>query len=148
MIGDRAYELSWEVHDDVPTELARAVDEGLGRANAAAAPLDRVERLSCFARQRDGGLVGGVIGRTWGRCCELQQVWVDPAHRRRGVATRLIGLFEARAVERGCRTFYLETFSFQAPSLYRALGYTVAAEIQGFPSGISRYLMVREFGGP
>jgi len=25
--------------------------------------------------------------------------------------------------DRGCRTFYLETFSFQAPGRYRRLGY-------------------------
>ena len=44
---------------------------------------------------------------------------------------------------RGCTTCYLTTFSFQAPRLYRALGYQVAWEVKGFPQGIVKYEMVR-----
>jgi len=35
------------------------------------------------------------------------------------------------------------TFSFQAPSLYRALGYRVELELSGFSAGIRKYTMVR-----
>ena len=40
--------------------------------------------------------------------------------------------------------FYLETFSFQAPSLYRSLGYEVKLELHGFSAGIVKYTMVHE----
>ena len=36
---------------------------------------------------------------------------------------------QALAAQRGCTVFYLETFSFQAPALYRRLGYEVAASV-------------------
>jgi hypothetical protein len=55
--------------------------------------------------------------------------------------------FEEHAKARGCRTCYLTTFSFQAPRLYRALGYEVAFEVRGFPQGIVRYEMVRDLHG-
>ena len=77
-------------------------------------------------------------------CCELQQLWVEPALRRQGIGARLVREFEQRAAARGCRTYYLETFSFQAPSLYRALGYEVKLELRGFAPGIVKYTMVRE----
>ena len=137
--------LTWALHDDVPAEAGRIVDDGLGQANDAAAPMRDVVRLSCFANA-DGAIVGGAVGRTWGECCELQQLWVDPAYRHRGIGSKLVRLFEGRAAEHGCGTFYLETFSFQAPGFYRALGYRAAAEIGGFPGGIVRYLMVRRKG--
>jgi ribosomal protein S18 acetylase RimI-like enzyme len=138
--------LRLEAHDGVPEAPARIVDAGLGMANERAAPLDGVRPLSCFAY--DGGaVVGGAVGRTWGECCELQQLWVDERYRRRGVATRLVRLFEARAAARGCCTFYLETFSFQAPALYRRLGYEAALTIAGFPDGIVKLLMVRQGPG-
>jgi ribosomal protein S18 acetylase RimI-like enzyme len=89
-------------------------------------------------------VVGGAVGRTWGTCCELQQVWVDPAYRHRGIGTRLIKEFEARAQTRGCHTFYLETFNFQAPQLYRSLGYEVRYEHAVYPHGIVKYTMVRK----
>jgi ribosomal protein S18 acetylase RimI-like enzyme len=136
-------ELAWAVHDHVPAEAGGIVDRGLGESNEAAAPIHEIERLSCFVSLASGAVVGGAVGRLWGECCELQQIWVDPAYRRRGIGAKLVELFEARAAERGCRTFYLETFSFQAPAFYRKLGYHAAAEIPGFPARIVKYLLVK-----
>ena len=142
---DDAFEISR--HDDCPEDAARIVDAGLGEANDAAAPLHEVRPLSCFARLPSGEVIGGAVGRTWGACCELQQLWVSPAHRRRGLGARLIREFEAHARSRGCATFYLETFSFQAPSLYRSLGYVTAYEHAVYPHGIVKYVMVKSAPG-
>jgi GNAT superfamily N-acetyltransferase len=139
--------LTFSVHDDIPHDTGRLVDEGLGASNEEAAPLEEVERLACFARLPGGDLLGGAIGRTWGECCELQQLWVDRSHRRKGIGTRLVREFERNAAARGCRRFYLETFSFQAPALYLKLGYEVKLQIEGFPDGIVKYVMVREHRG-
>lgn len=136
--------LSYSVHDALPQPESGIVDTGLGDANDVAAPLHDVVALSSFARDDEGRVVGGAVGRTWGRCCELQQLWVDPEYRRQGIGARLVTEFEQRAITRGCRIFYLETFSFQAPSLYRSLGYSVRLEIAGFAPGIVKYFMVRE----
>ena len=135
---------SISMHDDLPADAAAVVDAGLDAANAAAAALHEVRPLSCFARGPSGDVIGGAVGRTWGECCELQQLWVEPAQRRRGLATRLVRAFEARAQARGCRVFYLETFSFQAPALYRSLGYTTRHRIEGFAPGVAKFLMLRE----
>jgi ribosomal protein S18 acetylase RimI-like enzyme len=135
------------VHDTVPEPEGALVDAGLDASNAAAAPLQDVVPLSCFARLPSGAMVGGAVGRTWGECCELQQLWVDEARRRQGIGADLVRAFEAHAQARGCRTYYLETFSFQAPSLYRSLGYEVAVALEGFGPGIVKYLMVRRSVG-
>jgi ribosomal protein S18 acetylase RimI-like enzyme len=134
-------------YDELPDEAA-LIDAGLGEANAAAAPLHEVRSLACLARALEGQVVGGAIGRTWGSCCELQQLWVEPTLRRRGIGARLVREFERRAEARGARTFYLETFSFQAPGLYRSLGYHARLELHGFAPGIVKYTMVREADGP
>ena len=89
-------------------------------------------------------MVGGAVGRTWGECCELQQLWVDSPHRKKGVGTLLVREFERGGAARGCRTFYLDTFSFQALDFYRSLGYAPGLEIAGFPDGIRKYVMVRK----
>lgn len=135
--------LSFSVHDEIPAEEARAVNQGLGDFNATAAPIHEVRPLSCFARLESGALVGGAIGRTWGQCCELQQLWVDPAHRRLGTGTRLVRRFEEAAAARGCSVFYLDTFSFQARPFYERLGYEARLEIRGFAPGVAKYIMVR-----
>ena len=139
----RAANITFTLHDDVPAVEGELVDDGLGNSNAAAAPMHEVRALSAFARTSSGAVIGGAIGRTWGECCELQQLWVDPAWRRQGIGSALVHAFEARARAHGCSSFYLETFSFQAPSLYRSLGYEVGHELHGFAPGIVKYLMVR-----
>ena len=133
-------------HDDVPPSDGAIVDAGLGSFNDAAAPLHEVRPMACFARTPDGAVIGGAVGRTWGPAAEIQQLWVADAHRHRGVGTALVRAFEARAAERGCRSCYLETLSFQAPGFYAALGYRVVFELRELPHGIVRFTMLREIG--
>jgi 8-oxo-dGTP diphosphatase len=135
--------LSITVHDDCPRAEAGVIDAGLGASNDAAAPLHEVQPLSCFARLPSGQVIGGAVGRSWGSCCELQQLWVEPSHRQRGIGSQLVARFERHAMGRGCDVFYLETFNFQAPQLYRALGYRSAHDHAVYPHGIVRHLMVK-----
>jgi GNAT superfamily N-acetyltransferase len=143
LVAERQAQFSFTLHDEVPEKEWRIVDAGLGDANKEAAPIDEVRGLSCFVRLPTGQVIGGAVGRTWGACCELQQLWVDARHRGQGLGTRVVREFERHAAKRGCRTFYLDTFTFQAPAFYRALGYRPRLEIGGFPGGIRKYVMVR-----
>lgn len=130
---------------DTPDEAALAlVDEGLERHNYAVAPLNEVAPLAAFARTPDGTLIGGAVGRTWGQCCELLELWVDEAQRGQGVASRLLAAFEAHAADRGCTVYYLTTLSYQAPGFYLKQGYAERARIAGYPNGIVKFLMVKE----
>jgi GNAT superfamily N-acetyltransferase len=135
--------LSFAITDTPADDALQVVDDGLEMHNQAAAPLGEVRPLAAFATDASGAVVGGAVGRTWGGCCELEQLWVAAAHRGRGVASRLLQDFEARARTRGCHTFYLTTLSFQAPDFYRRHGYTVLARIAGYPDGIVKFLMQR-----
>jgi len=134
-------------HDQPDASDALIVDGGLGASNGAA--FDDVRPLACFLRDAEGGVLGGVVGRRWGECAELQQLWVQPELRRQGLGARLVQAFERQAATHGCMRVYLETFSFQAPRLYRALGYEVRHTIAGYAAGIQKHLMVHELGaGP
>ena len=132
------------LHHAVDDEVWSAVNAGLGEFNAAAAPLDEVKPLACCARSAGGEIIGGVIGRTWGKCCEMLQLWVADEYRHQGIGSALVANFHEQGEARGCRSFYLDTFSFQAPEFYRRLGYEVRWELPGYTQGIVKYVMVRE----
>ena len=85
-------QLSLTVHDELPRDLWLVVDTGLGEANDVVAPFHEVQPLSSFARFPSGEVIDGAIGRTWGICCELQQLWVQAEYRRRGIGTPPCGL--------------------------------------------------------
>lgn len=136
--------MHFTVHDEDGLPEAALVEAGLDAKNAAEAALRNVRPLVVFAREQAETVLGGAVGRTWGECCELRQLWVADSYRLSGLGTRLVREFERRARERGCRLLYLETFSFQAKPFYEKLGYQVAAEIKGFENGIVKYLMTRD----
>jgi ribosomal protein S18 acetylase RimI-like enzyme len=139
--------LRFEFADRPPADDLAAVDAGLHLYNRGAADLDAVRPLACFARAASGEVVGGLRARQWGAAVEVQQLWVDEQHRRRGVASRLMRLLEQAAAERGAAVVYLDTFSFQAPGFYRRCGYETALRIDGFPDGITKHVMIKRIGG-
>lgn len=137
--------LTITAHEAIPKADALVVDEGLGEANDRAAPyLAEVRALACFARDDAGRVLGGAVGRTWGRCAELQQLWVADSRRGEGLGTRLVERFHAEAEARGSRVFYLDTWNFQARPFYERLGYRVRLVLAGFRPGVEKYTMVRE----
>jgi GNAT superfamily N-acetyltransferase len=123
--------------------LLDEVDAGLGRFNDQAAPLHEVQSLACVAEAEDGSLIGGLLGRTWGACAEIQQLWITEDARKGGVGRALLNEFEHAARERGVSTFYLETWSFQARGFYESCGYAVALEINGMGPGLAKYTMLK-----
>ena len=132
-----------ESFDSAPASILEAVDAGLEEYNHSVAPLAEVRQLVTVARTDDGRLAGGAVGRTWGRCCELLQLWVSAERRHQGLGSMLLREFESRGRDRGCDVFYLTTLSYQAPAFYLRHGYRALAEIKGYPDGIVKYLMLR-----
>lgn len=90
--------------------------------------------LAIFVRDA-GRVVAGISGWTWGDCCELQNLWVEPRLRGRGLATRLIAAAEAEATTRGCSQTVHLTYEFQARALYERNGCELVGRVEDFPSG-------------
>ena len=130
--------------DAAPDALLALVDQGIGDFNSAAAPLHEVHPLACFAEDSNGEVFGGVVGRTWGECAEVLQLWVRESSRRGGTGRALMRAFEAEARVRGCRRIYLDTWSFQARGFYESLGFEVKLTLAGFGPGLEKHTLVRE----
>ena len=75
------------VHDQDDLPEARLVEAGLDATNAAVVALRNVRPLIVLAREQGETVVGGAVGRTWGACCELRQLWVES---RRGASPEAV----------------------------------------------------------
>ena len=125
-------EFQVEEHPD-PNDID-ALETQIRREASAAMGLGDEEELAIFVR--DGGVVvAGISGWTWGDCCELQNLWVSPDLRGRGLASRLIAAAEAEAAARGCTQTVHFTYGFQAQALYDQIGYELVGRVEDFPSG-------------
>ncbi|MGA0611343.1 GNAT family N-acetyltransferase [Caldimonas sp. KR1-144] len=129
----------WRIDTSAGETDAAWVDDQLHRFNLASAPLDQVRPLRVMASAAGGKRLGGAVGRSWGECCELQQIAVDESERRRGIGRAVMAAFEAEARLRGCRLIYLDTFSFQAAPFYERLGYLRVHSIEGFAPGVVKH---------
>jgi GNAT superfamily N-acetyltransferase len=116
-----------------------------GIHNHASAAIGLPEQMwstaNVFLRSDDGEILGGALGNTWGLWLYVSDVWVDPAMRGKGYATKLMTAIEQLAAERGCVNSYLDTFSFQARPLYEKLGYKVFGTLENHPKGHSHYFL-------
>jgi GNAT superfamily N-acetyltransferase len=84
--------------------------------------------LGVFARDRES-VVAGLAGDTYCGWLFVRYLWVSDALRGQGIGRKLMGAGENRALERGCHSVWLDTYSFQAPGFYRKLGYEVFGEL-------------------
>ena len=139
--GDWKNNIQFECSDRANQPDLNAIDAGIDDFNAAEPEIHKVVQLSVLARDNSGKIIGGAVGRTWGQCSELQQLWISADARGQGMGTRLMELFETKARQRGSSLVYLDTFSFQARPFYEKCGYHVALETHGFTNGIVKYTM-------
>ena len=86
------------------------------------------QTLGVFLRDA-GRILAGVGGETYAGWLFARYCWVSESLRGQGVGSALLGSAETRAIERGCHSVWLDTFSFQAPGFYRKLGYEVFGEL-------------------
>ncbi len=121
--------------EDAPDPLdIEFLETAIRREACAAMGLDDGVELAIFVRAA-GKVVAGISGWTWGDCCELQNLWVEPRLRGRGLATRLLAAAEAEAAARGCTQTIHFTYEFQARALYEHNGYELVGQVEDFPSG-------------
>ncbi|MEY2958134.1 MAG: hypothetical protein RLZZ01_702, partial [Actinomycetota bacterium] len=141
----------------VPDAVPDAVSDGVsGDISMASEPdrddLDDLERavlefnmattgfrddrlLGCVERDRDGTLIAGLSGFTWGGYGMVEWLFVRDDHRGTGLGTRLMEAAEREAAQRGCVVMRVNTHTFQAPDFYARLGYEVIGAATDTPVG-------------
>ena len=132
------------VHSPASAEALAIVDSGLHEFNKQTRAVHDVKKLHVIATDDDGKVTGGAIGRSWGKCCELLELWVAPERRGRNEGTELLQAFEQEAKRRGCELVYLDTFSFQAPVFYGKLGYVEVLRTEGYSDGVVKITMQKQ----
>jgi GNAT superfamily N-acetyltransferase len=111
--------------------------------NSAATGYRDAALLAGRLRDHGGDVIAAFNGHTWGACCVVAHLWVDAAHRGRGLGRALLRTAEAEAERRGCEQVVLSTHSFQAPLFYERMGYRRRATIPGWPKGHADVVYVK-----
>ena len=99
--------------------------------------------LDVLARDDDGEIVGGLLGRSSLGLFFLDLFYLPPKLRRGGLGSRMIALAEDEARRRGCTAAFVYTVTFQAPDFYERHGYRRFGEIACPPDGATRIFVTK-----
>lgn len=95
-------------------------------------------------------MAGGAFRRYDEVTAELKRIWTHSAHRRRGLARRVLDELEREITARGYRRIYLTTGPRQpeAKGLYLATGYTPLYDPELPPEQIGKHPFEKELRLP
>jgi GNAT superfamily N-acetyltransferase len=137
----------WIDIEDAPTDADVAVlPNALEAFNESRWPGHQPWRpLAVFARDGES-IVAGLSGETYSGWLFIRYLWVTDALRGTGIGRALMSAAEGRALERGCHSAWVDTFSFQAPGFYRKLGYE-AFGVLDYPPDHKRFFFRKRLAG-
>ena len=114
----------------------RIVDLLSAHAEAQGHPFT-MDNIALEAREGDTYL-GGLTAKMGGHWVFVELLAVADEARGRGIGTQLMRAIEDRARAAGRIGIWLDTFAFQAPGFYEALGYRQFGRIDDYPPGSAR----------
>lgn len=126
--------MEFHVEEDPDPLDLEYLETQIRREASAAMGLGNERELAIFVRDA-GKIVAGISGWTWGDCCELQSLWVEPSLSGRWLGSRLLAAAEAEAAARGCTQTVHFAWGFQARVLYERAGYELVGRVEDFPAG-------------
>jgi len=118
--------------------------QGVVMHNVAQAQAAPPWPFAFFARDDNGGIVGGLSGALWSGWLHVEVLWVSEPFRGRGHGRALLNAAESHARAVGCRHAFIEAFDFDALAFYERHGYEVAAALEGFPAGHRLCLLTKQ----
>jgi GNAT superfamily N-acetyltransferase len=124
--------------------LKQVVVDHLDSYNIAVTGFGEYSPVNLFLRDAGDEVVGGLLGAIWGGVLYVRILWVTEALRGRNFGRCLMETAERRAVERGCRHVFLDTFSFQSPGFYEKLGYRTYAKADDWPVGHAHHFLRKD----
>ena len=131
--------------DLAETVVRDAIGSRLGRFNTQGAGEPDVSRplVLTLSDPDTAEILGGLWGATGWGYLHVDMLFVPENLRRSGIGRELISEAEQEAYRRGCRSAWLDTFSFQARGFYERHGYVVFGSLDGYPANHRRFFLTK-----
>lgn len=133
--------LAHQVPDDVRTELTEKLQEH----NSEYIDTRKWSELTAFSRDEQGVISGGLLATRKGLWLFIELLWVREDWRRSGLGSQLVNTMLKEAINRGCQSAFVDTYSFQALPFYQKQGFRLQMTLNDFPiAGIQRHYLTLE----
>ncbi|AZL15770.1 GNAT family N-acetyltransferase [Rickettsiales endosymbiont of Stachyamoeba lipophora] len=92
-------------------------------------------------RDHKNEILAGTTAVIYYGCMFIELLWVDPHHRKKGLASSLVKRLEQVAKDNNCNMITITTMDWEAKPLYEKLGYFVEFERHGYYQESIRYFL-------
>lgn len=124
-----------------------AIAKPLRAYNVAQAGDAKAETFALLVRdEHTNDILGGLRGEIFYQWMFIELLAIPEQCRGQGTGSRLMGMAEQLAREKGCVGMWLDTFDFQAPGFYQKLGFSELAHFDDFPPGHKRFFFQKRLG--
>lgn len=106
----------------------------------------RAKRFAVLERDAKGNILGGAYAYVHPGWVYIDLLWTAEKVRGKGLGKRIMAQVEAEALRRGCHSAYLWTQDFEAPGLYKKLGYKEFVMLDDFIPGHQRFGFMKKLG--
>ncbi len=137
---------SFSFEENANSADKQKIEDGLKAYNRRFVPADNFRELNIFVSDKNGEVLGGLLGATYWGWLYVSMLWLDESLRGEGLGTQLLTMAEIEAENRGCQHAHLDTMDFQALPFYQKLGYTVFGQLDDLPLGHTRYFLQKKLG--
>lgn len=90
------------------------------------------ERFFYKHKNEFDSIIGGIDCQVGGGWLYIVSLWIEKSNRGKGLGNELLSASEQKAVEKGCHSAYLYSYSFQSPEFYIKNGYAVFGTLDKF----------------
>lgn len=126
---------------DRPSAYSTTIMGNLDFFNQSQGHAEDWKALTLALLDEKSRVVAGITGGTSWEWLIVSHLWVMESKRRCGLGQSLMQKAEAEAIERGCHSAHLDTYSFQAVAFYLKIGYEEFGRLENYPRGHSRYYL-------
>jgi ribosomal protein S18 acetylase RimI-like enzyme len=97
-----------------------------------------------FLRDGEHRVRGALLAYVWGKWLHVETFWIEDNLRGQGWGKKMLEAAHEIGRQKGAEAAWLNTFSWQARSLYERFGYEAVFEVADFPPGHSRIYMRKQ----
>jgi predicted N-acetyltransferase YhbS len=147
-MNDRLSDIEIAVEPD-PDAFAEEIEARLLASLRQNVPASDYAPFGVLARDKEGAILGGLIGGTSYGWLLIKILWVAEDIRSQGLGARIMRLAEEEALNQGCHGAWLDTSSQRARNFYAKLGYETFGMLENRdgekPQGHTRFFLCKRF---
>ena len=119
--------------ENIESQKSQVIGDLIRSYNRSKREVAESEPLNLYVEDDSGELMAGLVAETFGNWLEIEYLFVKEDLRGQGIGSQLLHQAESEAKKRNCRSVFVNTYQFQAPTFYEKQGYKEVFTLKDYP---------------